>query len=79
VEGTTAACELRSTRYDRVTEAFGGAGELVEQLEQVGPALERAFRSRVPYCLNVLIRGARSPFTEWTLSQKTGMLQTSVE
>jgi thiamine pyrophosphate-dependent acetolactate synthase large subunit-like protein len=79
VEGTTAACELRSTRYDRITEAFGGAGETVEYLEQVVPAIERAFRSRVPYCVNVLIRGARSPFTEWTLAQKTGALRTSVE
>src|SRR3954469_19209829 len=71
VEGTTVACELRSTRYDRVTEAFGGAGETVESVEQIFPAIQRAFRSGVPYCVNVLIRGARSPFTEWTLSNKT--------
>jgi len=70
VEGTTAACELRSTRYDRVAEAFGGAGETVESLDQVFPAVQRAFRSGLPYCINVLIRGARSPFTEWTISNK---------
>lgn len=70
VEGTTAACELRSTRYDRITEAFGGAGETVEHLDQVVPAIQRAFSSEVPYCVNILIRGVRSPFTEWTLSGK---------
>jgi acetolactate synthase-1/2/3 large subunit len=69
-EGTTAACELRSTRYDRVMEAFGGAGETVECVDQVAPAIHRAFASEVPYCINVLIRGVRSPFTEWTLSNK---------
>jgi acetolactate synthase-1/2/3 large subunit len=79
VEGTTAACELRSTRYDRITEAFGGAGETVECLDQVAPAIARAFRSKVPYCVNMLIRGARSPFTEWALSQKTSALQVSAE
>jgi acetolactate synthase-1/2/3 large subunit len=72
VEGTTAACELRSTRYDRVTEGFGGAGETVESLDQVFPAVQRAFRSGLPYCINILIRGARSPFTEWTISNKAG-------
>ncbi len=78
VEGTTVACELRSTRYDRVVEAFGGAGETVESLEQIFPAVQRAFQSGVPYCLNVLIRGARSPFTDWTLSNKLREPKSSV-
>lgn len=42
------------TRYDRVVEALGGHGELVEKPEDIGPALERAFRSDVPACVNVL-------------------------
>jgi acetolactate synthase I/II/III large subunit len=74
IEGTTAACELRATAYDKVVEAFGGAGETVERIEQIAPALGRAFRSRVPYCVNVRIRGARSPFTEWTLAGRGGQL-----
>jgi acetolactate synthase-1/2/3 large subunit len=72
VEGTTVACELRATRYDRISEAFGGAGETVQHIDQLAPAVNRAFDSGVPYCINVLIRGARSPFTEWTLSNKAG-------
>lgn len=70
VQGTTTACELRRTRYDQVCRAFGGDGESVDTLEQVGPALRRAFQSGVPYLLNVNIRGARSPFTSWQLAGK---------
>lgn len=72
VDGTTTACELRSTRYDRIMEGFGGAGETVEHPDQIGPAVQRAFRSGVPYCINVPIRGVRSPFTQWTISSKSG-------
>lgn len=68
--GETVACELRSTRYDLVMKAFGGDGETIETLGQIRPAVERAFSAGVPYCLNVKIRGARSPFTEWQISGK---------
>lgn len=43
-----------ATRYDKVVEALGGYGELVERPEQIRPALERAFQSGVPACLNVI-------------------------
>jgi acetolactate synthase-1/2/3 large subunit len=69
-QGTTVACDLRQTRYDLVMQGFGGEGELIERLDQVGPALARAFASGKPYLLNVLIRGLRSPFTEWAISRK---------
>ena len=64
------ACELSPARYDMVMQAFGGAGETIERLEQVRPAIERAFSAGVPYCLNVKIRGVRSPFTEWQIAGK---------
>jgi len=66
----TVACELRRTRYDTIMQGFGGRGETVDSLDQVRPAVERAFSSGVPYCLNVNIRGARSPFTDWQISGK---------
>ncbi|MGO9261334.1 MAG: thiamine pyrophosphate-binding protein [Bryobacteraceae bacterium] len=66
----TVACELRSTRYDVVMQGFGGAGETVERLEQVRPAVARALAAGQPYCLNVKIRGARSPFTAWQIAGK---------
>ncbi len=68
--GSTVACELRSTRYDLVMKGFGGEGENVTELADVAPALKRAFASGKPYLLNVNIRGARSPFTDWQIGAK---------
>jgi acetolactate synthase-1/2/3 large subunit len=66
----TVGCELQSARYDLVMKALGGDGETIERPEEVKPALARAFASGVPYCLNVKIRGARSPFTDWQIAGK---------
>ncbi len=66
----TVACELRRTRYDLVMKGFGGEGELVEKPEDVRPALDRALQSEKPYLINVDIRGARSPFTQYQLAGK---------
>jgi len=66
----TVACELQPARYDLVMKAFGGEGETIERPEEVRPAVERAFAARVPYCLNVKIRGVRSPFTDWQIAGK---------
>jgi acetolactate synthase I/II/III large subunit len=63
----TVGCELRATRYDIVMQGFGGEGENITTLDQVGPAVKRAFSARKPYLLNVNIRGERSPFTRWKL------------
>ncbi|MFN7918712.1 MAG: thiamine pyrophosphate-binding protein [Bryobacteraceae bacterium] len=68
--GSTVACELRATRYDLVMKGFGGEGENITNLGEVGPAVKRAFSSGRPYLLNVNIRGARSPFTEWQIGGK---------
>jgi len=50
---------LNPTRYDKVVEALGGHGELVERPEQLRPALERAAASGKPACVNVMIRQDR--------------------
>ncbi len=42
------------TRYDQVVTALGGGGELVTRPEDVGPALDRAFASGLPYLVNVV-------------------------
>ncbi|OAH64349.1 acetolactate synthase [Dietzia cinnamea] len=42
------------TRYDEVVRALGGAGEMVTDPAQIGPALDRAFASDVPYLVNVV-------------------------
>jgi acetolactate synthase-1/2/3 large subunit len=38
-----------------MVESLGGFGELVERPEDIRPALERAFASGLPACVNVLI------------------------
>jgi len=43
-----------STSYDGVVKALGGAGETVSDPRQIGPALDRAFASGVPYLVNVI-------------------------
>jgi acetolactate synthase-1/2/3 large subunit len=53
--GASVAADLGSrTRYDKVVEALGGYGELVDRPDDIRPALERAFNSGVPACVNVI-------------------------
>ena len=53
--GRALGCYLdQNTRYDKMVEAMGGHGELVEHPDQIRPALERAFASGLPACINVL-------------------------
>jgi acetolactate synthase-1/2/3 large subunit len=53
--GYDVAADLRpGCPYDEVAEALGGAGETVERPDQVGPALDRALGSGVPYLVNVI-------------------------
>jgi acetolactate synthase-1/2/3 large subunit len=61
---------LGLVRYDRVVEALGGYGELVEDPAEIKPALERAFSSGKPACLNVLTQARVSPVTEASLLMK---------
>ena len=53
--GASVAADLGpKTRYDKVVEALGGYGEMVERPDEVRPALERAFKSGLPACINVI-------------------------
>jgi acetolactate synthase-1/2/3 large subunit len=44
-----------------VSEAFGGAGERVDDPQAIGPALDRAFSSKVPYVVDVLVDKEEEP------------------
>ena len=52
------ATALDYTRYDKVVEALGGFGAYVEHVEELGPALDAAFASGKPACVNVKIAGS---------------------
>jgi acetolactate synthase-1/2/3 large subunit len=55
IYGWDVACDLQpECRYDEVVTALGGAGEIVRDPGQIGPALDRALASGVPYLVNVI-------------------------
>ena len=55
VYGYSVAADLQpNCRYDRVVEALGAHGELVERPDELRPALERAFAAGKPALVNVL-------------------------
>ena len=60
------ATALEYTRYDKVVEALGGFGAYVETVEELGPALDAAFASGKPACVNVKI--ATSDFRKGSIS-----------
>ena len=53
-EDRIVATELGPTRYERAAEGFGVYGEFVEDPSEVMPAIERAFASGRPACVNVM-------------------------
>jgi acetolactate synthase-1/2/3 large subunit len=54
---------LAPTRYDKIVEAMGGHGEHVTDPDDLVPALERAFASGKPACINVEIDPQGMPKT----------------
>jgi len=46
--------ELGTRHYEKVAEGLGGHGEFVTKDEEIIPALERAFASGKPACINVM-------------------------
>jgi acetolactate synthase-1/2/3 large subunit len=54
-------CDLLPSRYDRVAEALGGFGALVSTAVDLPDALDRAYLSRRPACINVMIESVAAP------------------
>jgi acetolactate synthase-1/2/3 large subunit len=54
-------CDLLPSRYDRVVEALGGFGALVTAAADLPDALDRAYLSRRPACINVMIESVAAP------------------
>ncbi|MFZ5916075.1 MAG: SDR family NAD(P)-dependent oxidoreductase [Chloroflexota bacterium] len=47
------ATQLGAVRYDEMARALGGYGEFVERVEDIAPAIRRAFDSGLPAVINV--------------------------
>jgi acetolactate synthase I/II/III large subunit len=54
-------CELLPSRYERAVAGLGGHGEYVEKGADLPAALERAARSGLPACVNVLVERLPAP------------------
>jgi acetolactate synthase-1/2/3 large subunit len=54
-------CDLLPSRYDRVVEALGGFGALVSTAVDLPDAIDRAYLSRRPSCINVMIESVAAP------------------
>jgi acetolactate synthase-1/2/3 large subunit len=54
-------CDLLPSRYDRVVEALGGFGALVTSPADLPDALQRAYNSGKPACINVMIESVAAP------------------
>jgi acetolactate synthase-1/2/3 large subunit len=53
-ESRIVATELGPTRYEKAAEGFGVYGQFVEEPSEIIPAIERAFASGRPACVNVM-------------------------
>ncbi len=77
-KGRTVATELGLVHYEKAAEGLGAYGELVERPGDIVPALERAFRSGKPACLNVLTDpDAVSPATVAGTAMTAAMLSSA--
>ena len=48
-------CDLPFKNYEKIVETMGGHGEFVENPSDIVSAMERAFASGKPACVNVLV------------------------
>ena len=69
VYGKPVATDLLPTRYDKVVDALGGYGEHVDNPDELGAAIQRAFAAGKPALLNVDIQRAISPRAEAAISR----------
>jgi acetolactate synthase-1/2/3 large subunit len=64
------ASRLSAVRYDRVVEGLGGYGEYVEHVADLGAAVERAFASGRPACVQIPVGDNPSPLTAAVIARK---------
>ena len=64
------ATDFRDIPFHTMFEGLGGHGELVENREQLVPAMERAMNSGKTACVNVKTKGYISPIVLATTSKR---------
>jgi acetolactate synthase-1/2/3 large subunit len=68
--GRPIATDLLQSHYEQVVQGLGGHGEFVERPEDLKPAIERAFASRRPALVNVVVQRAISPRAEAAIARR---------
>ena len=68
--GQHVATDFRDIPFHTLFEGLGGYGELVEQPEEVAPAVRRAIASGKTACINVRTRGVMSPIVAAVTSRR---------
>ena len=68
--GTEFKTRFRDIPFHKLFEGLGGGGEVVENHDELVPALRRALQSGKPYCLNVRTRSVASPLVEALLDRR---------
>lgn len=58
------ATDFRNIPFHTMVEGLGGYGELVTDVNEIGPAVERAIASGLPACVNVMTKGVITPVIE---------------
>ena len=56
--------EFRDIPFHKMVEGLGGYGESVEKADELTAAMERAFASGLPACVNVKTKSVISPLIE---------------
>ena len=62
--GQSFKTDFRDIPFDKMVVGLGGYGETVEDLEDLSSAMERAFASGLPACINVKSKSVISPLIE---------------
>lgn len=53
--GKTEAADLGMVRYDKLTEAFGGFGKVINDLKTLEESIAKAKKSNLPACINIMV------------------------
>jgi acetolactate synthase I/II/III large subunit len=72
-EGNRLCSDLLPSRYDVAASGFGAYSELVERVEDLRPAIDRAFASGRPACINVITKSEIAKITQRFVGNAAGL------
>jgi len=70
--GKAVITDLAPSRYDLVAQGLGAYGEMVEQPDDLGPAMDRALAAGKPALLNIMVQSQISPRAQAVVDSRKG-------